>query len=104
MDLLFEFIFEFVFELFFEAAEYTASGIKRKKGIRRILAIIAAAVLILLYLAVVILMIFVGITALRDNIAFAIFAFALAAFFIIAAVVKFRQAAIKHKKKTNPEN
>ncbi|MBQ8297964.1 MAG: hypothetical protein IJX77_09305 [Ruminococcus sp.] len=109
MEFLIEVLIEIVFELVFESAEYVAVSDlanKNKKGKKRVLAIIVAVIFLLIYTAVVLLMIFIGISALKENILFSIFAFALAVFFIYGLIFKIRKVRTKMKNriKNNPES
>lgn len=104
MELIFEFFFELIIEICFEALDYAAKNRKNKKRFKRFLAITAAVLIILFYAAIILLLIFVGISAFKDNIGFSILAFIFAIIVMAAFIINFRKVSKKHKNSKNPEN
>lgn len=80
-----EFLIEFLFDLFFEGAEEIAKDPKMPKPLR----IIAGSFVVLLMVAVVVLVGFLAVILIDDNLLASIVFFALDIFFIVGFALKF---------------
>lgn len=90
-----EFIFELVFELIFEGGLEVTSNKKVSKWIRYPL----LAIFSLIFLGIIFLIVFIGISSLKNTIIGGLFIIGLGIFMLIACIVKFRQFYLREKEK-----
>jgi len=93
-----EFIFELVIELLLEGATEVSSNKKISKWIRYPILFLLA----FFYLAIILLIIFVGILMFEENILAALFFIALGIFFLIFSIKKFKTVYLERT--TNESN
>lgn len=90
-----DFLFELLFELIAEGTVELSKSIKVPKYIRYPLIVI----IILAFIAVIGVMLFAGLAALKENIILGIFFIALALFVLFMGIVKFRKTYLIRKNK-----
>lgn len=89
-----EFLFEILFELFFDGVIEGSKSRRIPKVVRYSL----IALVILLYLAVIGLVVFTGVLALKENLFLGLFFILLGVFIFLACIIQFRKVYLK---KTN---
>ena len=92
-----DFIFELVFELLFEGGMEVTSNRKISKWVRYPL----LALFALVFIGIIGLIIFMGISSLKNSIIGGIFIIGLGVFFLVASILKFRQFCIYEKSNLN---
>lgn len=92
-----EFIFELIIELLLEGATKVSSNNKISKWIRYPILFLLS----FFYLAIILLIIFVGLLLFEENILAAIFFIALGIFFLIFSVKKFKSVYLERTNESN---